>query len=174
MPDALILQYYIELIWVLNEIISINIEDKKSLSLKLSDQDRLVVFSLKDFIFETYITVLGEVNKTDSFDFKTGMTVKDAIQLSNGFTDFANKSNVKVMNIIAINDEKLTKEITVDFSNDLLLNNIKLNPDDIISVPKISYYQPTKFYSVNGQVSVEKYIQFHQKIILSEMLLGII
>ena len=147
-----------------NEIISINIEDKKSLSLKLSDQDRLVVFSLKDFIFETYITVLGEVNKTDSFDFKTGMTVKDAIQLSNGFTDFADKSNVKVIrNITAINDEKLTKEITVDFSNDLLLNNIKLNPDDIISVPKISYYQPTKFYSVNGQVSVEKIYSISSK-----------
>ena len=147
-----------------NEIISINISDKNSLSIKLSDQDRLVVFSLKDFEFETYITVLGEVNNVNSFDFKTGMTVKDAIQLSNGFTDFANKSDIKVIRNISVdNNEKLTKEFTVDFSNDKELNNFKLNPDDIVSVPKISYLQPTKFYSVSGQVSVENIYSISSK-----------
>ena len=139
-----------------NEIISINLNDKKSLSTQLSDQDRLVVFSLIDFEFKTKIKVLGEVNNQSDFDFKTGMTVKDAIQLSNGFTDFANKSRVKIIRNVSVdNNVKITKDFYVDFSNESDQINFKLQSDDIVAVPKISYLKPTQAYFVKGEVSVE-------------------
>ena len=147
-----------------NEIISINLNDEKSLSTELSDQDRLVIFSLIDFVFKTKITVLGEVNNQSEFDFKTGMTVRDAIQLSNGFTDFANKSKVKIIRNISVdNTNKMTKEFLVDFSNESDLDNLKLVPDDIIAVPKISYLKPTKAFSVKGEVSVENVYSISSK-----------
>jgi protein involved in polysaccharide export with SLBB domain len=139
-----------------NEIISLNISDKKSLNIKLLDQDRLVVFSNKDIETQNQITIIGEVNNPDKFDYKSGITVRDIIQLSNGFSDYANKSNIKIIrNISTENTEKITEEFIIDFSDELNYNNINLLPDDIITVSKIAYLQPTESYSVKGQVSVE-------------------
>ena len=139
-----------------NEIISINVKNKDDLNIKLVDQDRLVVFSLKDFEFENIITVNGEVNNPNQFIYKSGMTVRDAVQLSNGFTDYANKSNVKVFRNISTNNENnTTNEFIIDFSDELNLNNIKLFPDDIIAISKIPFFQPTQSFSVTGSVAVE-------------------
>ena len=139
-----------------NEIISVNISDKKSLNIKLLDQDRLVVFSNKNLKTQNQITIIGEINNPGKFDYKSGMTVRDVIQLANGFSDYANKSNVKIIrNISTKNTDKIIEEFTFDFSDELSYNNINLFPDDIITVSKISYLQPTEFYSVKGQVSVE-------------------
>jgi protein involved in polysaccharide export with SLBB domain len=139
-----------------NQVISINIGDKNDLNNKLFDQDRLVVFSLKDFQFINQISVIGEVNNPKSLEYKTGMTVRDAIQLSNGFTDYANKTNVKVIrNITNKNTETITQEFILDFFDDLNFNNIELQPDDIVAVSKIPYFKSTQSYSVKGNVSTE-------------------
>jgi protein involved in polysaccharide export with SLBB domain len=157
MPDAsssLIL--YRTNMGVENQIISLNISDKKSLNIKLLDQDRLVVFSNKDIETQNQITIIGEVNNPNKFDYKSGITVRDIIQLANGFSDYANKSNIKIIrNISTENTQKITEEFIIDFSDELNYNNINLLPDDIIAVSKISYLQPTESYSVKGQVSVE-------------------
>ena len=147
-----------------NEIISINLNNEKSLNTELSDQDRLVIFSLKDFEFKTKITVLGEVNNQSEFDFISGMTVRDAIQLSNGFTDFANKSKIKIIRNISVdNSDEITKEFSLDFTNESNQNNFKLQTDDIIAVPKIPYLKPTRSFSVKGEVSVENVYSISSK-----------
>lgn len=139
-----------------NEIISINLNDKNNLNVKLYDQDSLVVFSLKDFDFKNKIFVYGEVNNPNEFDFYNGMTVRDAIQLSNGFTDLANESSITVIrNISTENSKYLTKEFIVDFSKiSDTKSNIELMADDIITVSKIPYLKPTSSYSVSGEVAV--------------------
>jgi len=84
------------------------------------------------------------------------MTVRDAVQLSNGFTDYADKSNVKVIrNISTENENIITSEFTIDFSDELNMNNIKLLPDDIIAISKTPFFQPTESFSVKGKVAVE-------------------
>ena len=139
-----------------NEIISINLKNDDDLSIELVDQDRLVVFSLKDFEIENLISVIGQVNEPDSFIHKTGMRIRDAIQLSKGFSENANLKNVKVIrNISDKNEKNITQEFIIDFSDELNLNNIKLYPDDIIAVSKLPFLQPTQSYSVKGKVSVE-------------------
>jgi protein involved in polysaccharide export with SLBB domain len=139
-----------------DEVISINVNDKNDLKIKLLDQDRLVVFSLKDFEFTNKISVIGEVNNPITLDYKLGMTVTDAIQLSDGFTDFANRAVVKVIrNISSENKKTLTEEFLIDLSDKLKPNRLKLFPDDIVSVSKISFYQPSQSYFVRGQVSTQ-------------------
>ena len=139
-----------------NEVISINLNDKNDSNIKLFDQDRLVVFSLKDFESINKITVIGEVNNPDSFDHKSGMTVKDAIQLSNGFTYNSNKNNVKIIRNISLkNLNNLTEEFFVDFTDELNFNNIKLFPDDIIAVSKLPFSELTQSYNVRGKVNVQ-------------------
>ncbi len=139
-----------------NEIISINLKYNDDLNIKLVDQDRLVVFSLKDFETENLISVIGQVNEPDSFIHKTGMRIRDAIQLSKGFSTNANLKNVKVIRNISIKNEKnITQEFIIDFSDELNFNNIKLYPDDIIAVSKLPFLQPTQSYTVQGKVSIE-------------------
>ena len=157
MPDAsssLIL--YRTNMGVENEIISVNARDKKSLNIKLLDQDRLVVFSNKDFVTQNQITIIGEVNNPGKFDYKSGITARDLVQLSNGFSEYANKSKIKVIrNISTKNTKKITEEFIIDFTDELNYNNFNLLPYDIVTVPKVPYLQTTQSYSVQGQVSVE-------------------
>ncbi|RZP05397.1 MAG: hypothetical protein EVA42_05715 [Flavobacteriales bacterium] len=139
-----------------NEIISINLKNDDDLNIELVDQDRLVVFSLKDFEIENLIRVIGQVNEPDSFIHKTGMRIRDAIQLSKGFSTNANLKNVKVIrNISNKNEKNITQEFIIDFSDELNLNNIKLYPDDIIAVSKLPFLQPIQSYNVKGKVSTE-------------------
>ena len=157
MPDASFLSIlYRTNMGVENEIISINLKNDDDLNIELKDQDRLVVFSLKDFEYINKITVLGEINNPDIFDYKPGMTITDAIQLSNGFTDYADRGVVKIIrNISTKNSKIVTEEFFVDFSEKSKPNKFKLLPDDIVSVSKIPFFQPSQFYSVKGQVSVQ-------------------
>ena len=157
MPDASFSSIlYRTNLGVENEIISINLKNDDDLNIKLVDQDRLVVFSLIDFEFEEQINVIGEVNEPDAYVYKTGMTIRDAIQLSKGFTAEANLQNVKLIrNVSKNNEKKLTKEFIIDFSDKLNFNNIKLSSDDIVAVSKISFLQPTQSFKVKGKVAVE-------------------
>jgi len=139
-----------------DEVISINLSDENDLKTKLFDQDRLVVFSLKDFEYINKISVIGEVNNPAVFDHKYGMTITDAIQLSNGFTDLSNRAVVKLIrNISYKNKKKLTEEFLFDFSDESKSQKFKLLPDDIISVSKIPFFQQSQSYSVRGQVSTQ-------------------
>ena len=139
-----------------NEIISINLKNDDDLNIELEDQDRLVVFSLKDFEYINKISVFGELNNPNTFDYKPGMTITDAIQLSNGFTNYADKGLVKIIRNTSIENKKnLSEEFIVDLSEKSKPNKFKLLPDDIITVPKIPFFQSSQFYSVKGQVSIE-------------------
>ena len=139
-----------------NEVISINLNDKNDSNIKLFDQDRLVVFSLKDFESINKITVIGEVNNPDSFDHKSGMTVRDAIQLSNSFNDDSNKKNIKIIRNVSLqNSNTKTEEFFVNFSDKLNFNNFELLRDDIVVVAKKPFLESTQSYSVKGQASVE-------------------
>ena len=84
------------------------------------------------------------------------MTLRDAVLLTNGFTNEADKKSILVIrNETSLNNNNLTKEIIVDFSsNDYDNNNIEIYPNDIISVRKIPFFQDTESYFVNGQVKV--------------------
>jgi len=116
----------------------------------------LVVFSLKDFETENKINVIGQVNEPGSYIHKTGMRIRDAIQLSKGFSANANLKNVKVIrNISGKNEKNITQEFIINFSDDLNFNNIKLYPEDIVAVSKLPFLQPTQSYDVKGKVAVE-------------------
>ena len=139
-----------------NEVISINLSDENDLKIKLFDQDRLVIFSLKAYEFTNKISVIGEVNNPDIFDYKSGMTVRDAIQLSNSFTDNSDKTNIKIIRNISLQNLNIkTEEFFVNFSDELNFNNFELFKDDIVVVAKKPFLEPTQSYSVKGQASIE-------------------
>ena len=141
---------------VVDEIVSINLNKQTDLNKKIFDQDRMVIISNNDLVSERFIKVQGEVNDPQDILYNEGMTLRDAVLLTNGFTNEADKKSILVIrNETSLNNNNLTKEIIVDFSsNDYDNNNIEIYPNDIISVRKIPFFQDTESYFVNGQVKV--------------------
>ena len=141
---------------VVDEIVSINLDKQIDLNKKIFDQDRLVIISNNDLESKLFIKVQGEVNNPQEILHYEGMTLRDAVLLSNGFTNEADKKSIIVIrNESTLNKINLTKEIIVDFSsNDYDKNNIKIYPNDIISIRRIPFFQSTESYFVDGQAKV--------------------
>ena len=139
-----------------NEIISIDLNNEEDLETLLIDQDRLLINSSTDLDFKSTIKVEGEVNNPATFDYKKGMTVRDALILASGFNANANKSDiVLIRNISFENKNNIKKEFNINFDENLNPdNNIELLPDDIISVRKTPYLQTSKSYKVEGEIAV--------------------
>ena len=139
-----------------NEIISVDLNNEKDLETFLIDQDRLLINSSTDLDFKRTIKVEGEVNSPKTFDYKKGMTVRDALILASGFNANANKSGiVLIRNISFENKTNIIKEFNINFDENLNSdNNMELLPDDILSIRKTPYLKNSKSFEVEGEIAV--------------------
>ena len=138
-----------------DEIVSINLENQSDLDKKIFDQDRLVIISNNDLVSEKFINVQGEVNNPQIISFNEGITLRDAITMSNGFTDIADKKSILIIrNQSVLNNDNLVEEIFIDFSPNEDDNNIELYANDIVSVKSLPFFKPTETFYVRGEVEV--------------------
>ncbi|NDB55715.1 hypothetical protein EB169_07810, partial [archaeon] len=66
---------------VVDEIVSINLDNQTDLNKMIFDQDRLVITSNNDLVSERLIVVQGEVNNPQEILYNEGMTLRDVIIL---------------------------------------------------------------------------------------------
>ena len=103
-----------------NKSISLNLDDKSDLSLKLFDNDSLYVPSTKDILFDQVIEIKGEVNFPKEIDYRYGLTVTDLIILSGGLTPYANKKDIRIFrNISKSGGKNVTDEIVLEIDENL-------------------------------------------------------
>ena len=140
---------------IVDEIVSINLDNQSDLDKKIFDQDRLVIISNNDLVSEKFINVQGEVNNPQIISFNEGITLRDAITMSNGFTDLANKKSILIIrNQSVLNNDNLVEEFVIDFSPNEDDNNIELYANDIVSVKRLPFFKPTETFYVEGEVEV--------------------
>ena len=140
---------------IVDEIVSINLDNQSDLDKKIFDQDRLVIISNYDLVSEKFINVQGEVNNPQLISFNEGITLRDAITISNGFTDLANKKSILIIrNQSVLNNDNLVEEFVIDFSSNEDDNNIELYANDIVSVKRLPFFKPTETFYVRGEVEV--------------------
>jgi polysaccharide export outer membrane protein len=82
------------------------------------------------------VIVLGEVNRPGAFELKDKMTALEAIAIGGGFSDMADKNNVKILRIENDQQEMLQVRL-VDLGEDIENSEIILKPNDTIYVEKI-------------------------------------
>ena len=82
-----------------NQSISINLKDNNDLSTQLFENDSLYIPSSKDILFDQFIEIKGEVNFPKEIDFRFGYTITDLIILSGGLTPYANKNDIRILEI---------------------------------------------------------------------------
>ena len=140
---------------LVDEIVSINLDNQTDLNKKIFDQDRLVIISNNDLVSEKFIKVQGEVNNPQIILFNEGITLRDVIIMSNGFTDLADKKSILIIrNQSVLNSGSLVEEFVVDFSLNEDDNNIELYANDIVSIKRLPFFKPTETFYVQGEVEV--------------------
>ena len=122
-----------------DELISINLNDADEIKTRLQVLDSLVVNSKKDITPERFVEVVGEVLNDTILPFKNNMSIIDAIIMSGGFSDIADKENVQVFrNSSTKPNDKLTEVINVKVNEDYTSeNNIILNEGDLSLLVRI-------------------------------------
>jgi len=96
-----------------------NISYKESNNFQLLPDDKVFVYEDSNYRNTFTIRVEGEVRKTGTYPYKRNMTVKDAINLAEGFTDLANQEAFTLMQETSILDaageeEAVTQAIVQD------------------------------------------------------------
>ena len=141
---------------VQDEILSLNLDNKSDLSIKLLDNDFIYIASAKDISFNQVIEIKGEVNNPKKIDFKDGLTISDLVIMSGGLTPFANPKDIRIFrNISSEGNKEITKEINLELNDNLIPNkNILLVADDIVTVNSSPFRRNNQFYSISGEVAL--------------------
>jgi protein involved in polysaccharide export with SLBB domain len=114
------------------------------------------IFELKD---QYNVMIQGEVRHPGSYRYIDGLSIKDLILQSGGFTDAAYPQRIEIARVIkrdtlTTQDVRLSEIINIRDMNDLSYSskNIILQPFDVITVRKLPGYLELRSVYITGQV----------------------
>ena len=137
---------------------------KESGNFNLVAADKIFVYENINYENIFSIQINGEVNKRGSHQHRTGMTVQDAINLAEGFTQLANKSGIIVTqrftsldnygNVLTVSSK--VNDVTLDYELDVGSVLTVLPIENVVSIEGNVYSPGLVTYS--GKKSLRKYI----------------
>ena len=138
-----------------DEIIDLNLLDRQDLNINLKDQDRIVVLSREDLIDLNSFKTAGYFNSPGTFTLKEGMTITNAIILSGGFKNVANRNLVILSrNQTSDNGTDLIENMEFSFDENYKTDNdILLEKNDIVTVRMIPFLRDSESFSISGEVN---------------------
>ena len=138
-----------------DEIIDLNLLDRQDLNINLKDQDRIVVLSREDLIDLNSFKTVGYFNSPGTFTLKEGMTITNAIILSGGFKNVANRNLVILSrNQTSDNGTDLIENMEFSFDENYKTDNdILLEKNDIVTVRMIPFFRDSESFSISGEVN---------------------
>ena len=139
-----------------DEIIDLNLLDRQDLNINLKDQDRIVVLSREDLIDLNSFKTAGYFNSPGTFTLKEGMTITNAIILSGGFKNVANRNLVILSrNKTSDNGTDLIENMEFSFDENYKTDNdILLEKNDIVTVRMIPFLRDSESFSISGEVNI--------------------
>ena len=139
-----------------DEIIDLNLLDRQDLNINLKDQDRIVVLSREDLIDLNSFKTTGYFNSPGTFTLKEGMTITNAIILSGGFKNVANRNLVILSrNKTSDNGKDLIENMEFSFDENYKTDNdILLEKNDIVTVRMIPFLRDSESFSISGEVNI--------------------
>jgi len=137
------------------EIIDLNLLDRQDLNINLKDQDRIVVLSREDLIDLNSFKTVGYFNSPGTFTLKEGMTITNAIILSGGFKNVANRNLVILSrNQTSDNGTDFIRNMEFSFDENYKTDNdILLEKNDIVTVRMIPFFRDSESFSISGEVN---------------------
>ncbi len=129
-----------------------------SVVIYLNRDDRVRIFAVPELERNTTVTVSGYVNNAHTFQYRTGMTLGDAILLCGGYAVGASKANIDVARRNA-NDSSMvaTNNVATIFNFNLLEDpsaiDFELAPYDIVFVRNAPDYKTQQTITIEGEVN---------------------
>ena len=133
-----------------------NILNGTEVDLKLKKDDSIAVSSIKEFRQEYTITVDGEVKKPSVYPYYEGITLKDVLLQTGGFTDAAATQHIEIAR--RVNSDKVSKTIAqvIEIGTEADLgakgNDVILQPWDVVIVRSKPGYQSQTIVKLEGEV----------------------
>ncbi|MDB5116109.1 MAG: hypothetical protein JWQ79_1601 [Mucilaginibacter sp.] len=120
-------------------------------------EDSVMIFNRDVFTSNQRVTVDGFVRRPNTFVYRKGIKLADAIAMAGGFRDEAADHHVEISRIIKNESDsvanKLVNEIIIDMSNKADPNlDIELQPMDFIYVPRLVNFRSLGNVKVKGEV----------------------
>ncbi len=142
------------------ETISFNLQNvlNGTESIDLQKEDVITIFSKNELKEESFIELLGEVNKPGILDYSAGTNLNDAILMAGGFSSSAAGGNIEVSRRIISNNEdgfslSETFVYNVDINGKIDLGaEFTLQPYDQIVVRRNPNYRRQQVVTIEGQV----------------------
>lgn len=163
------------------ELINFNVKDliDGKFNMLLKREDEVTIGSNKDLEEKKTVQIYGQVLSPGQYQFYENMTVKDLIFLARGFKEFAETDKIELTRKIKDdgklkeNKEKVEVKI-LSIDRELTAGDdvdIKLEPNDMISVRLKEGVESTKSMSVIGEVrSPGDYVIINKKERISDVL----
>nr|WP_315156034.1 SLBB domain-containing protein [uncultured Flavobacterium sp.] len=136
----------------------------------LKKEDVITVYSILDFKEEYKVTIDGEVNKPEVYDYQDNLTLNDLIIVAGGLTGSASK-RVEIARMIRTEEidetnpnkvELFNIEITPE-SNEQAAN-FELKPFDVVNVRKMAVTEKPEMVIITGSVAYPgKYVLVGKK-----------
>jgi len=115
----------------------------------LSREDEVRIFSSAELKDNTTITISGYVNNPGQYDYRNGMTLGDALLLSQGLSEGADLNHVEIAS--RGGDEKAQVK-SLNLSSDEKFMYTPLAPYDIIYIRPKENFRPLKSIEIKGEV----------------------
>jgi len=138
----------------LGELLQGRIED-----IPLQPEDVLNIISKHDLREELYLEVAGAVNQPGTYPFSEGMTLRELLLMSGGFTEAATACKIEVTRRVsgtgmdpAAMAEVMVVDMDKDFTHSSGSAELILQPFDHITVRKNPNFFVQEFVSVEGEV----------------------
>ncbi len=145
-----------------SEIIEVNLANAMAgdaaSNIDIKKEDALRVYSLLDFKENYSVTIEGEVKKPGMYAYVENISLNDLLLQAGGLTGAASKKveiarMVKAENIDNTNPRKVeVLDIEINASNNEQLDNIKLQPYDVINIRKVPVFERPELVVVTGEV----------------------
>jgi len=115
----------------------------------LMRNDAVRIYSIRELKQDATVKVLGEVNAPGEYSYREGITVGDLVELAMGFTDGVDMSNVQIS---SRGGRTRGDVVTHDFASNPALLNTVLQPYDIVSFRRLTYFREQVSINVEGEV----------------------
>lgn len=130
--------------------------NNKTQSIFLQKEDEVIINKVSDLKDANIVTIEGEVRNPGVYEFYEGMSVKDLIFQSGGFTDAGSTQRIEVSSRINLQNtsKKIAEVLEVNTDDSLLVtaSEHKLKPQDLVVVRMKPGYRQQVTVRVEGEV----------------------
>ncbi|MBS9782789.1 MAG: SLBB domain-containing protein [Arcobacter sp.] len=134
-----------------NTFKSYMVDLKQNPNFLIKAYDEVTFFSISQINNLNQASIRGEVFIPNTYDINSNTRIKDLLNLAGGFTKKASKTTFELVRYKIVGDERIREIKTLNL-NQALKSNMKILPDDEITIRRIANWYKKQYVEIKGEV----------------------